>query len=497
MSTAELEIKNVGAIEYLSITPPKTGGVLVARGGNGVGKSTVIGCAKSLADGKTKMPKRDNAARGSIDGFGVLISISGRTVRNGEFEIENIEGTGYDADAIIDPQIDKPESADAERIKNILRLQGIKADKALFDECVGGEAAWAELISPDATKTDDIVLMAGRIKASLHKKAQIEEEAAENLEREAQVKREAAGEVNLELASRDEAELTNALTRTTHAHASLVEMRSHALSIERAADDAKLNLGRIEREYKGKSVVDAEAEVAANIEGVAAEEKEVAKIKEQLAQALANVAAARNRLDKAHIAADAARNHEKTCAAWRATIDREREQCPTDEQIAEADVAVTKAKSDLTQYTLARGAADKLEEAKAKKEQANRHAARGMDLRQRAKMVDQVLSLAVNCPAITIDDGRIYTKTDRGNELFSELSPGERGDIALFEIAVPALKARIKPGSYAMLPLSQEFWAALDDDRKQRLADGLKGTNIVAITAEATSGPLVIEEYSS
>lgn len=487
MSVAEIEIKDIGAVEQLVLKCPRQGGVLVLSGGNGVGKSTTINAVQSLIDGKTRLPKRDGAARGMVDGCGVLISVSGRTVRNGELAVESIEGK-YDINQLVDPGIDKPESADAERIKNLLRLTGVKADKKLFDECVGGDQGWAELIGPDATKTEDLVVMAGRIKRDLQGKALAEEQAAENLAQESKVKKGAAGEVDMTLAQKDETELTKALAAAVHRHAALLELRDHARATQLRASDARANLDRVIREYRGMSVADAERLVDRA-------ESSVGDLAEQLAALQKRLDTAKNELDAARVELRVAKDHERAVEGWRETIASSEAQCPADEEIARAQVDADRAKRELTDFNLARGAYDKLCQAEQLAEEARVHANRAADLRARAAKVDQVLSAAVNCPELIIDDGRIYTTTDRGKELFAELSPGERAEMAM-NIAISALSRQVKPGELALLPLAQEFWAALDNDRKAAIASKLQGTGIVAITAECTSGPLQVEEFT-
>ncbi|MCB1771940.1 MAG: AAA family ATPase, partial [Candidatus Competibacteraceae bacterium] len=45
-------IKNIGAIESVSIPVPKGGGVVVLRGRNGSGKSTALDAIQSAVSGK-------------------------------------------------------------------------------------------------------------------------------------------------------------------------------------------------------------------------------------------------------------------------------------------------------------------------------------------------------------------------------------------------------------------------------------------------------------
>ena len=59
-------------------------------------------------------------------------------------------------------------------------------------------------------------------------------------------------------------------------------------------------------------------------------------------------------------------------------------------------------------------------------------------LRDQSKAVDEILSKLIPAGNLRIDEGRIVTTTDRGSELFSDLSDGERAKLAI-EVAVPQL----------------------------------------------------------
>ena len=99
-----IEIKNVCAIESLTIPEPEDGGVVVFKGRNGSGKSTAIDCVASLYDSKTRrrLNVRDDHARGSITGKNVVVRLGKNNTLTGELECDSIEGN-LDPSVFVDP----------------------------------------------------------------------------------------------------------------------------------------------------------------------------------------------------------------------------------------------------------------------------------------------------------------------------------------------------------------------------------------------------------
>ena len=75
-----------------------------------------LGCGRlAVGDGKK---------RGSVDGGGIYLSISGRTTSTGECEIESLEGK-FSIAHLVEPKIADPERADATRIKALLQHEKV------------------------------------------------------------------------------------------------------------------------------------------------------------------------------------------------------------------------------------------------------------------------------------------------------------------------------------------------------------------------------------
>ncbi|RMF87703.1 MAG: hypothetical protein D6741_20230 [Planctomycetota bacterium] len=70
----QIQIENVGPIERLAIPLPDAG-VVVLRGRNGSGKSHALAAVDSLVGGRGKVPCRDGAKKGIVEGVGAKITI--------------------------------------------------------------------------------------------------------------------------------------------------------------------------------------------------------------------------------------------------------------------------------------------------------------------------------------------------------------------------------------------------------------------------------------
>ncbi len=163
--TTAIEVENLAAVHRLSIPIPEGGGVVVLRGGHGVGKSNTLKAVDALASGRNadKLQVRDGAARGEISGCGVRLTVGKRTNRSGELEVSSIEGRLSVAE-LVDPGLVDEVKADGKRIKACLQLAGAEADPKLFHELADSPEAFDVIVPTDEQKTDDILVLADRIK---------------------------------------------------------------------------------------------------------------------------------------------------------------------------------------------------------------------------------------------------------------------------------------------------------------------------------------------
>jgi len=103
-----------------------------------------------------------------------------------------------------------------------------------------------------------------------------------------------------------------------------------------------------------------------------------------------------------------------------------------------------------------------------------------------ARSTDQVLEQALvdaGYDTIRVLDGRLCVISDRGHEPVSELSTGERWQLAL-DIAARSLPAG------GLLSVHQEGWQALDPQLRSRVAAMAKERGLVIVTACVDAGPL-------
>lgn len=128
MST-KVEISHIGAIEHLGFELPEGGGVLVARGTHGSGKSTLVKAVGARLGGDTSgLEPSDGRKKGelSIDHNG---SIAKLTVRpsskrsTGSLEVASIEGR-FDLSMLIDPGYKDLEANELARLKALIGLMG-------------------------------------------------------------------------------------------------------------------------------------------------------------------------------------------------------------------------------------------------------------------------------------------------------------------------------------------------------------------------------------
>jgi hypothetical protein len=135
----------------------------------------------------------------------------------------------------------------------------------------------------------------------------------------------------------------------------------------------------------------------------------------------------------------------------------------------------------------AKGSAD---EARAHEIWAIESQKRAETLRDQSKAVDEILSKLIPAGPLRIDEGRIVTTTDRGSELFSELSDGERAKLAI-EVAVPQLPED------GLLIAPQWMFEGWTQSTKAAVDATLKEHGVVMLTAEARDGELAVEVFGA
>lgn len=480
MSTAKKEIilEDLGPIVGQLILPiVDSGCITVIRGSNGAGKSIALEAIGAALKGSGSLSKRDGASTGRLEGLGVTLTVRKSTQRQGELECSRLESE-EDVGTVIDPRLVSPEAADAKRIKALVRFTGTKADPSIFYELAGGQQAFEAICRPP--ETDDILILASRIKKDFESAARQEEAQIEHQTGHAKAFKESVGDLDLN-GEANEDKLRNDMELAIREEA---RIKAEAESADKTIEAARLAQDALEdaaAEYKGLTSLAIEQILIDRQLAVSDAAAEIQKAEETLRMAKSSHAAAVAEQTGASEQLTAAKNHEKTLAAWKVQVEKAAQVKPIDQQIiAAATNAVTSARSADhlgVKIRAGRTAIGKAEEAAS---QAKQHAKRSEQLRQAAAGTDGLLSslVAKLGSALKVKDGRLIYPTTRGDTFFADLSDGERAAI-IFPIAIQAV------GKGGVLPIGQSFWESLDLTRRKALRDLVANSGVIFITAEA------------
>ena len=472
----EVDITDIGPIEHLRIPIPDGGGVVVLRGRQGVGKSHALEAINVWASGRGKLVSRDGSGGGTVSGVGVRITVGRRTSVSGELECEALEG--IDPSLLVDPRVKDPLAADGVRIKALCRLARAEIQIADFAELVGGDEQLRELCRPSSLEEADVPTMAARIKADFEKAARDREQKALKLGAQADAAKVAAGgedvaDTPLQAKS---AELARAAhTEAVRAQAALLDRKRSNEAIEQLARTA--------------------AEALAGIEGGSeAALQQVVAQRDAVAEQLRDARELVTRLEGQHDAAVLAVTREERTLKERNRLSKKVADAASIQPVSDEDVVAMEkhlgeCSAELERWLLRERHRRQLEEAVELAAQAARARGEAENLRVAARSTERVLLAAVQkvCPeGMEIRDGRMLLRTDRGLELVSELSTGERYRLAL-DVAVRAL------GEGAVLAMEQSAWQDLDPDNRREVAQMCRERKIALIAAQVDDGPLRAE----
>lgn len=482
-----VDISNIGPISQLAFTVPEEGGVIVLRGKNGSGKSKALEAVSSLVNGKGSVSVRDGQLNGRVEGFGVEMKVGRSTRRTGELLVESLHSK-MDVSSLVDPGIKSLDAADSHRIKALVTLTGVKPAADLFYPLIGDRSEFEKLIGTNALESDDLVVMADRIKRDLESAARKEESQVEHATGRASGCREAAAGVDVS-AECDAGKLQASLETAIQLESRL---KAEAAAFEKASKAAKLasdQLEDAEASYAGPSLIDA-AKSEETAKGTVAKAEAVVRDAEAaLAKARQHHDTARAEYSHAITARKTAEQHEAMVKQWRDQIAAAIPAKPDPNDIAEATKAVLSTRQAVEAGALIRKAKMDLMAADQHSETAKEHAAKALKLREAAKGTDEVLSGVVaktGCP-LRVEAGRLVLDTRRGATYFADLSHGERWKMAL-DIAIDAV------GAKGVLTIPQEAWESLDGINRDAIAEHVAGRGVVILTAEASNDEELIAE---
>lgn len=485
-----IEIENVCKVVKGVFPVPEKGGVVVLRGTNGTGKSTSLEAIDSLISGRTsdKLSARDGTERGEIRGFDAVIYLGRNTRRRGQAEVVKLDGK-FDLSLLIDPGLKDPAAADAKRIKVINQIAGVEADATLFHALIGTPEEFAAVVSQQAIATDDILVMADRIKRDIDKAALGAEGQANTERAHAAACLEAAQGIATDVET-NAAKLHDALEAAIRTEQSLKTRQQQHAQHAAKITQVRGQLDAAQANYSGPSAHDARqslsiAEECANEAAQSVRDAEAALMRVRARQQTANQA-----LTAAQGQLAAAEQHEDSVELLAKTLDEAGEAVspPEDAELFAAGAAVDNARAAIDAGLMARTAIDKLEKRLTHQAAASIAEKRAIRLRDAAGGVDDVLSAQIaklGCP-LRVEKGRLVTDTERGKStLFSELSDGERSKIVI-DFAADTI------GTGGLFILRQVYFEGLSPKNQEALVKHCLERQVVIYTAAVSDDEEIV-----
>jgi hypothetical protein len=273
------EVKNAGPIQgVFQVDVSKGPGLYTLTGGKATGKSTALKALQLLQGHKVEITVHDGEIEGYVAGWGVVAPLGARRRPSGELELETLEGATF-AD-FIQPQGKTAETRDANCIKALIALTGVKADPEDYHELAGGKESFKKL---GVALTDDPLMLAARVKAKLEALARdektefnVEQGHVEAIEaRIAAVDLTAPCDLGKLMAVRDAAKTK----RDT-----LIEKADAATVKKEEIARARKQLQEQREAYKGKSVAKADNDATAALEDWSRQDKVVKGIEAKIAE---------------------------------------------------------------------------------------------------------------------------------------------------------------------------------------------------------------------
>lgn len=488
--TEKIIIENDGPIRRFEFTVPKEGGVVELLGWNGVGKSHALNAIQQTISGGKQVPARDGTAAAEVEVFGVTARFGRRTMHSGELECEILDSK-FDIGDIIDPSIKNAEAADAKRIKALIQLatgEDVAKPELFYKLLPGGQEEFEQEVSLRAQAETDVVNMAALIKRDLEAAARRDAELAEKAQLAYAADKAAVADIDISVLD-DETLLA---AHHEEAIKSLGQLEAEASAInesKRRASEAQQKLNAQALPASIPSEIEfvlkrAEADLSSLT-------SEKTKLEQRLEEVKTQIELQSKTVENLEVQLASAAAHRDLIAAWQADIDAAKDlKLITDEQLDAARSRVDGTRAAIEAGALARRAKSKLVEAETNKKAAKELKCKADNLRKAAQAVDNVLSEIVqqlDCP-LRVSRGRLVTYTDRGEEVFDDLSDGERVKLVM-QIAIKAVK---QPGRNGLLVIDQRHWQDLNPANRKLIGELVEGTGVVIVTARATDDPALI-----
>lgn len=490
---SKLSITNVGPVAQFE-GEIEGAGVYLLAGPNGSGKTYTQRAIQALATGSDSSLEvnrdADEDERGLVEGFGARFVVGrrrgdatdeprGRNSGTGALELRAVEG--FDIWQLIDPGIKDPVSADAARAASICKLARIPTSIDLFVDALGPTVA--RLSTRKTQEEATLPGMARGVARDLQAEARVREDKLARVD----------GEIDAHLRDSDgvDADATPTLYNWNTEIEAAVEAKQALVAQAREAAKVKEAAARARAAFEGATNVEALPSIAARRdaarEAVQVYERQIADLQSQLNRS-------RERLAACEAEYNAAENTAKSLAAWRAQIEAgESVHVPSEEELAAASERIAKAQAGQ------RDEADMLRKiksaraAKALLAQRDALSKEAAEIRAMAEKCDAVVSsvLSKHAPhGLRMKNDRLVLDVNGRETLLSDLSVGQM-------VRVIASIAKKSAGNgRALLILSREAWAALDEAGKREVAKACEEGDVVCIAAQPSDGELRIEKYT-
>lgn len=483
MST--IEVENIGPITKLEIQVPADGGVCVLRGRNGSGKSTALEAAEALTGKAAKLTTRDGSnGSGIVRGVGATVLLGRKITRAGEVEVASLEGRISIAD-LVQPPIKDPAAADRQRIKALVSLTGVEPSVSMFREVVGDAVDDIEV-----DWTGDVVEVSGRVKRALESKARSLETEASVREGQAKNAEDAAKDIG-EDEPHDEGQLRAANIEAASAYRSMVDWERNARAAADHIAEARRKLEAARAGYTGPTVTSAtDARLLAGRRCTLSNGR-LAQIRKELAEAEEEDRAARAAFSSACHAVEAAQEHAQTVASYEQALQAASPELVDPARLQAAQEAAEAAAAAVERGAVIRQALEQRAKAKGYRDTATKFTLGAEKLRTAAGQIDDALSRQITTERLYVQDGRLYARGHpRGDVAFADLSEGERWSLA-FDAVAPIV------GEHGLIVLPQGAWEGLDRPNRQHVSELARRHKLVVLTAEATDGDIVAEEFAA
>jgi energy-coupling factor transporter ATP-binding protein EcfA2 len=487
-----VEIENLGPIQEFTFKLDAPG-VTAIVAPNGFGKSILIESLAGVAAGEGGLPLRHGTDKGRIDGLGVHVSINPKQTRcAGEFAVDHLEGK-LNLATLVDPGLKDELAADKRRIKALISLTGVEADRHLFDSRPEFDAEEFEsIVTTEALKTNDLIDMAAKIARDYQAEARSWERGAEKDEFSSKALRDQIASVDMTQES-DSEKLQEVYFEAQQAYLRAGNKQRRAVELRESADAARAELITWDSRDVPSDATEANAAVQAAIEkqgGLVSHRDElVIRLHEieksiELCDREIQTAEAEIRLAQDN-AANVQTHVMRRTACLKAIADSENFEAPNDEKVEALKQAFHTAKEAMEAGVMVRDAKMKQHSVEAFDASAQARREKAERLRKAATGTDTVLSEAIESKWVkVVTEGtakRVYGYV-ASKDLwgpYHELSATEKWAIAI-EIGVE----RVGQGGLLFIP--QEAWEGVDVWNRKFIHEHAKARGVFILTAEAT-----------